>query len=71
MNWVLFLVLLGFGLMNLLGVGLYHHQYASEVHKLVWYKDLKFWSWTIITLIIGVAYVLARLVEYVIVKKNE
>lgn len=73
MNWVLFSVLLGFGLLNLLGVGIYHYQYARETHKVVWYKDKTFWLVTVYNLFVGVTYVVLNLI-YILMKyekKNE
>lgn len=68
MSTVTFWVLLGYILLNLLGEGLYHYQYAHETHKVVWYKDKTFWIWTVYILFLGVAYDGIRLVEYILNK---
>lgn len=67
---VVFWVLLVLGVLNLLGVGLFHYQYAHEDHKAVWYKDKEFWLWTVYIFFIGVAYDVVRLAEYFISKKR-
>lgn len=71
MNWVLFGVLLGFGLFNLLGVGLYHYEYRKENNMYEKYASRNaltdwngFWKWTICLLLFGVAYVVLRLILF-------
>lgn len=70
MNWTLFFILLGFGLFNLLGVGIYHHEYREENKKYEKYanrnalKDKGFWGWTIMLMLFGTAYVVLRFILF-------
>ncbi len=65
MNWVVFFVLLGFGLGNLVGLGLWLNEYIHESHKTVWYKDGKFWLWFFYLLVVGIAYAVIKLIQYI------
>ena len=64
MNWIVFGVLTGLIVFNLLGVGIWHYEYAHETHKVIWKKDKSFWVWTVMLLLFGTAYCVLRLILY-------
>lgn len=67
MNWVVFGVLLGLAVFNLLGVGIWHYEWRND-HKEApqqWKKDKHFWTWTIYLLLVGIAYVVLRAIIWV------
>ena len=70
MNWVVFGVLLGLAVFNLLGVGMYHYEYRQDNNKYEKYKnrnvlkDKSFWTWTICLLLFGIAYVVLRFILF-------
>lgn len=73
MNWTVFCILLGFAIGNLIGFGLWLHEYICDTHKVEWYKDGKFWLWFLYILVFGTAYVVLRLVLYIreLLKRNK
>lgn len=70
MNWVIFGVLTGLVLFNLLGVGMYHYEYRQDNNKYEKYKnrnalkDKGFWGWTIMLMLFGTAYVVLRVIIF-------
>ena len=60
MNWVVFSVLTGLVVFNLLGVGLYHYQWKQE-HKAGEWKCKTFALWTAYLFVVGICYVIIRL----------
>lgn len=70
MNWVIFSVLTGLVLFNLLGVGLYHYEYHKDNMTYKKYanrnalKDKGFWGWTIMLMLFGTAYVILRVIIF-------
>lgn len=70
MNWVIFSVLTGLVLLNLLGVGLYHYEYHKDNMTYEKYanrkalKDKSFWGWTIMLVLFGTAYVVLRVIIF-------
>ena len=58
-------ILLGFGIGNLIGFGLWLYEYTHEKHSVKWYKDGKFWLWFFYTLLFGIAYAVLRLILYI------
>ena len=70
MNWVIFSVLTGLVLFNLLGVGLYHYEYHKDNMTYEKYanrkalKDKSFWTWTIMLVLFGTAYVVLRVIIF-------
>ncbi len=66
MNWTLFWILLGFGIGNLIGFGLWLHEYIHEKHSIKWYKDGKFWLWFFYTLLFGIAYAGLKLILFIV-----
>lgn len=73
MNWTLFWILLGFGIGNLIGFGLWLYEYIHEKHSVKWYKDGKFWLWFFYTLLFGIAYAVLKLILYIkeLIKRNK
>lgn len=70
MNWVIFSVLVGLVLFNLFGVGLYHYEYHKDNMTYEKYanrkavKDKSFWSWTVMLMLFGTAYVILRVIIF-------
>lgn len=70
MNWVVFGVLLGFAIFNLLGVGIWHYEYRKDNETYEKYanrnalKDKSFWGWTVMLLLFGTAYVVLRFIIF-------
>lgn len=65
-NIVVTLVILGLVILNLVGVGLWHHDYKIEhVDRNKWKTDKNFWKWTIYLLLFGTAYSVLRLILYI------
>ena len=64
MNWVVFCVLLGFALLNLLGVGIYHYEWKhADPHK-DWHCKEFYWT-TFYFLLVGTGYCLAKLIHWI------
>ena len=66
MNWTLFFILLGFGIGNLIGFGLWLYEYTHGKHNVKWYKDGNFWLWFFYTLLVGTAYAVLRLILLIV-----
>ena len=66
MNWVVFFVLLAFGLGNITGLALWLYQYTHEKHVAKWYKDKTFWLWVPYLIVAGSAYAVLRLILYIV-----
>ncbi len=70
MNLVIFSILTGLVLFNLLGVGIYHYEYHKDNMTYEKYankkalKDKNFWIWTVCLLLFGVAYVVLRFILF-------
>lgn len=65
-NIVVTLVILGLVILNLVGVGLWHHEYKTEhADRNKWKTDKNFWKWTIYLLLFGTAYSVLRLILYI------
>ena len=70
MNWIIFSVLTSLVLFNLLGVGLYHYEYHKDNMTYEKYanrkalKDKNFWTWTIMLVLFGTAYVVLRVIIF-------
>ena len=65
MNWVVFSVLTGFVLFNLLGVGLFHNEWKNEHKKGEWKKSFDFWKWTVYLFLFGICYCVIRLILWI------
>lgn len=62
MNWVVFGVLLGFALFNLLGVALFHWEWKADFKD--WKTNKHFWTWTVMLLLFGTAYTVLRFILF-------
>ena len=64
MNWVVFGVITGLIVFNLLGVGLWHYGYHKDYgcRKDYWKTDKTFWTWTVYLFFFGTAYCVIRLI---------
>jgi hypothetical protein len=66
MNWTVFCILLGFVILNLVGVALWHREYKIEhADRNKWKTDKNFWKWTIYLFLFGTAYSVLRLILYI------
>lgn len=67
MNLVVFCVLLGFALFNLLGVGIYHYEWKHAEPYKDWHCK-EFYIWTPYLLLLGTAYCVLRLILWIVEK---
>ena len=65
MNWVVFSVLTGLVLFNLLGVGIYHYEWKHTPFQYKTWKCKEFYMWTIYLLLFGTAYCVLRLILWI------
>ena len=64
MNWVVFCVLLGFVIFNLLGVGIHHYEWKHAVPYKDWHCK-EFYTWTAYLILFGTAYCVLRLILWI------
>lgn len=65
MNWVVFGVLMGLAIFNLLGVGIYHYEWKHDKYrKDKNWKCKEFITWTIYLLLFGTAYCVLRFILF-------
>lgn len=67
MNWVVFSVLVGLVLFNFLGIGIYHYEWKHEVPHKDWHCK-EFYIWTAYLFFVGIAYVVMKIIIWVINK---
>ena len=67
MNWVVFCVLLGLVIFNLLGVGIHHYEWKHAVPYKDW-RCKEFYIWTTYLILFGTAYCVLRLILLIIEK---
>ena len=65
MNWVVFCVLLGLVLFNLLGIGIYHYEWRKDSTNPDSWKCQQFYIWTAYMFLCGIAYCALRLIIWV------